>query len=95
MSLIKGKVYFNKGVNLPKITPLRRVSFSVCGKGYADRYSLGVWVRPTIGVGIIGKPFKVFMYLMIGVDLIYFKAFVDFKYIGSSKHDMKIKLKDL
>lgn len=95
MSLIRGKVYFNKGVNLPKITLLRRVSFTVCSKGSWDRHSLAVWVRPTIGVGIIEKPNKIFKYLMVGVDLFSLKVFVEFTYVGSSKKDVRLKLEDL
>ncbi len=95
MSLIRGKVYFNKGVNLPKITPLRRVSFTFCSRDSWGRYSLAVWVKFYRGTGIIGKPSKVFKYLMFGVDLPLLNAFIEFIYVGNSKKDIRLKLKDL
>jgi hypothetical protein len=94
MPIKESKVFVCKGMNVSKVTPLRRILFVFRQKEWYDKNAIALWWKKSIGTGIIGKPNHRFKFFMIGVSLFNLRLWVDFKWIGKCKNEQRLKLKD-
>jgi hypothetical protein len=78
---LEDKIYLIRHFEF-KFLNLREITLVVRKKKGYDHPGIGIWWKKRKGVGIVGKPFKVLKYLMIGFDFVNLKLWFDFKWIG-------------
>jgi hypothetical protein len=71
-----------KSFNTGRFSPLRKITFVIREKQWYDPTGIGVWWKKRLGVGIAGEPGKGFKYLMVGLDILNIKVWLDFTWIG-------------
>ena len=83
----ESKVFVCKGVNVPKVTPLRRVLFVIRQKEWHDKNAIALLWKKSIGTKIIGKQNHEFKYLIIGISLFNLQAWIDLKWVGKCNRE--------
>ncbi len=79
-------IYLCKDVKV-KILNIRNLLFVFRKRKYPQKQGIGIWWKKSIGVGIIGKPYKVLKYLMIGFNFINLTGWITFTWIGKSDEE--------
>lgn len=88
----KSRLFFLKTF-YPKFL-FKKISLVCREKESYDPSIIGIWWRPSIGVGVMGKPKHEFKYLMVGLKFIHITMWIEFGWIGKSKIQQSLLMKD-
>jgi hypothetical protein len=88
----ESKVYVSKTLIKTKLR-IKKVHFVCRQRESYDKQAVGIWWRPSTGVGVQGKPNRVLKYFMFGISFFNLRLWLDFTWLGKSKTDPKLKIK--
>jgi len=94
MATAKNSIYLSKTLFFGTSTIFRKASIIIREKQSYQKNGLGIWWKRDEGTGIIGKPNRVLRHFMFGTYIFNKVAWFNFSYLGYTKIDIRLKLKD-